>query len=106
MVITQEVLTRQIAYREGIDVATVRDIFKAAEDVVFDHLSSTPPSKNIIIKLLNGVNIERTFAKKKKYTKGMFQNIECPERVKVKASSSKYFTKKVNEELTNKNLFN
>ena len=36
----------------------------------------------------------------------MFKNIECPERIKVKASSSKYFTKRVNEELNNKNLFN
>lgn len=87
-------------------MATVRDIFKSAEDIIFDHLSSNTPSENIIIKLLNGVNIERIFIKKKKYSKGMFKNIECPEKIKVKASSSKYFTKKVNEELNNKNLFN
>ena len=106
MVITQDNLIRQIADREDIDVATVRDIFETAENVIFDHLSSTAPSENIVIKLLNGVNVERTFIKKKKYSKGMFKNIDCPERIKVKASSSKYFTKRVNEELCNKNLFN
>lgn len=103
MVITQDNLIRQIADREDIDVATVRDIFESAENVIFDHLSSTAPSENIVIKLLNGVNVERTFVKKKKYNKGMFENIECPERVKVKAVSSRYYTKKVNDELYNKN---
>ena len=97
---------KQISIKEDIEMATVRDIFKSAEDIIFDHLSSNTPSENIIIKLLNGVNIERIFIKKKKYSKGMFKNIECPEKIKVKASSSKYFTKKVNEELNNKNLFN
>lgn len=106
MVITQDNLIRQIADREDIDVATVRDIFETAENVIFDHLSSTAPSENIVIKILSGFNVERNFIKKKKYNKGMFENIECPDRVKVKASSSKYFTKRVNEELNNKNLFN
>ena len=106
MIITQDNLIRQIADREDIDVATVRDVFESAESVIFDHLSSTAPSENIIIKLLNGVNVERIFIKKKKYTKGMFQDIECPDKIRVKASSSKYYTKRVNEELNNKNLFN
>lgn len=106
MIITQDNLIRQIADREDIDVATVRDIFESAESIIFDHLSSTAPSENITIKLLNGVNVERKFIKKKKYTKGMFQDIECPDKVRVKVSSSKYYTKRVNEELHNKNLFN
>lgn len=106
MVITQDNLIRQIADREDIDVATVRDVFESAENVIFDHLSSTAPSENIIIKLLSGINVERNFVKKKKYTKGMFQDIECPDKVRVKASSSKYYTNRVNEVLGNKNLFN
>ena len=106
MIITQDNLIRQIADREDIDVATVRGIFESAESIIFDHLSSTVPSENIIIKLLNGVNVERKFIEKKRYTKGMFQNIECPDRVSVKAGFSKYYTKRVNEELNNKSLFN
>lgn len=105
MIITQDNLIRQIADREDIDVATVRDIFDTAENIIFDHLSSTAPSENIIIKLFKGVNVERAFIKKKKYSKGMFKNIECPDKVKIKASSSNYYTKRVNEELNNRNLF-
>ena len=99
MVITQEVLTRQIAYREGIDVETVRDVFKAAEDVIFDHLSSTPPSKNMIIKVLKGLNIERNYSPAKKYSKGAFEDIECSGRVKTKARITKHLNQKVNKEL-------
>ena len=51
MIITQDSLINQIADREDISVATVRNIFNSAEDIVFDHLSSTPPSENIVIKL-------------------------------------------------------
>lgn len=101
MTITQESLIRQIAEKEDIDVATVRNIFKSAEDIIFDHLSSTAPSENIVIKLFNGISLKRKYIKKKKYSRGMFQNIECPEHVNVKAYSSKYFSKTVNDELFN-----
>ena len=40
---------KQISIKEDIEMATVRDIFKSAEDIIFDHLSSTTPSENIII---------------------------------------------------------
>ena len=99
MVVTQENLVRQIARREGIDVATVRDIFKSAEDVIFDHLSSTSPSKNMTIKILNGLYIERNYSPAKKYSKGVFEDIECPERVRVKAKLTKHFNQKINKEL-------
>lgn len=99
MTITQESLVRQIADKEDIDVATVRNIFKSAEDIIFDHLSSTAPSENIIVKLFKGINLERKYIKKKKYSKGMFQNVDCDEHIKVKASSSTYYSKKVNDKL-------
>ncbi len=99
MIITQDALIRQIADNEDISVATVRNVFKSAEDIIFDHLSSTTPSKNIIIKLLNGFSLERKYIPKKKYSKGMFKNIDCLERVKVKANSSAYYSKKVNDKL-------
>lgn len=99
MIITQDSLMKQIADREDISVATVRDIFESAEDIIFDHLSSTPPSENIIIKILNGISLERKYIGKKKYSKGMFKDLDCPEHVNIKANSSKYYSKQVNEKL-------
>ena len=99
MNITQDILIKQIADRERINEATVRRLFKSAEDIVFDCLSSTTPSEEINIKLLNGINIKRKYIEKKNYSKGMFQNIDCPEHVTVKISLSKYYNGQVNQKL-------
>ncbi len=99
MNVTQDVLINQIAIKEDIDVATVRKILKSAENIVFDYLSSITPSEDINIKILNGINIKRKYIKKKKYSKGMFQNIECPDHVNVKACLSKYYNGQVNQYL-------
>ena len=95
--VTQDILINQIAAKEDIDVATVRQILKSAENIVFDYLASIAPSEEINIKVFNGINIKRKYMKKKKYSKGMFQNIDCPEHVNVKASISKYYTGQVNQ---------
>lgn len=102
MNITQDILINQIATKEDIDVATVRKILKSAENIVFDYLSSITPSEDVNIKLLNGINIKRKYIKKKKYSKGMFQNIDCPDHVNVKACLSKYYNGQVNQSLFNR----
>ena len=77
MIVTQDSLIKQIAVQENVDIKTVQNIFKSTENIIFKHLSSTTPSENIIIKLFNGINLERKYIEKKIYSKGMFQNIEC-----------------------------
>lgn len=102
MNVTQDTLINQIATKEDINVATVRQILKSAENIVFDYLSSITPSEEVNIKLFNGFNIKRKYIKKKKYSKGMFQNVNCPEHVNVKACISKYYNKQVNSKLFSK----
>ncbi len=99
MNITQDALIKQIADREKINAATVRRLFKSAEDIVFDCLSTTAPSEEVTIKLLSGINIKRKYIEKKHYSKGMFQNIDCPEHVTIKISLSKYYNGQVNQKL-------
>ena len=99
MIVTQDCLIKQIAEKEDIDIATVRQIFKSAEGIVFDYLSSTTPSEHIIVKLFKGISIERKYIKRKKYSRGMFQNVNCDEHINIKANSSKYYSKKVNDKL-------
>lgn len=45
MILTQDDLIKRIAKREDINVAMVRKVFKTAEKIIFDHLSSTTPSE-------------------------------------------------------------
>lgn len=81
---------------EGIDVTIVRDIFKSAENKIFAYLSSTTPSENIVIKILNGLSLESEYVPKHKVDRGMFKDYDCSERIKVKPSITKYYKNKLN----------
>lgn len=101
MTIVQEDIIKEIASVEDINIATVRLIFKSAEKIIFDYLSSTSssPTEKIDIKIFNGMSVERNYIDRKIYTKGMFEDLDCPEHVKLKASVSKYYNNRVNEKL-------
>lgn len=96
MVITQEELIKEISDTEDINVATVREIFRSAENIIFDHLSSTSPSEKTFIKVLNGLTINGQYVPKKIINRGMFKKIHCPSRVKAKAVISEYYNRKLN----------
>lgn len=102
MIVTQDMLIKQIAEKEDISVSSVRNIFNTAEEIVFDHLSSTTPSDEIIIKLISGISLEKKYIEKRKYSKGLFKDITCPEHVNIKANVSKYYNKRVNDSIYNR----
>lgn len=99
MNITQDVLINQIAEKADLNPATVRQVIKSAEIIIFNHLSSISPIEEVNLKLLNGFNIKRKYIQKKNYSKGMFQNIDCPEHVNVRAYLSKYYNEQINQQL-------
>ena len=102
MIITQDDLIKEISTKEDIDVATVRKVFKSAENSIFAYLSSATPIENILIKVFRGVNINRKYIPKKNYSKGMFQNIESPEHCNVSGTITMYYKNKINSDLFNK----
>lgn len=97
--ITQDTLIRQIAEWENMNPAAVRKVFRAAEDLLFFHLSSVAPTEQLTIRILNGISLERKYIEKKHYSKGMFQELDCPEHVIVKANLSSYYSRRVNGKL-------
>ena len=94
MIITQDILIKQIADKEDINVATVREIFKSAEDIIFDHLSSTTPSENIIIKLLDGLSLECNYVPEKEIH--TYDDIVCKPRIWSKPKITRYYNRKLN----------
>lgn len=94
MIINQENLVNQIATKEDIDVATVRKIFKSAECIIFDYLSSTTPSENTIIKLLDGLSMECNYIPEKEIH--TYDNILCRPRIWVKPKITRYYNRKLN----------
>ena len=94
MTITQDTLIKQIADKEDISVATVRNIFKSAEDIIFDHLSSTTPSENTIIKLLDGLSLECNYVPEKEIH--TYDDIVCKPRIWSKPKITRYYNRKLN----------
>ena len=94
MIITQDTLIKQIADKEDINVATVREIFKSAEDIIFDHLSSTTPSENTVIKLLDGLSLECNYVPEKEIH--TYDNIQCDAKIWTKPKITRYYNRKLN----------
>lgn len=99
MTITEDMLIRQIAENLGCDVATIRKLWKAAEDTIFNYLTSPISEQNQVIKLYTGIRLERTYIPKRTISKGMFQEMDCREHVLIKACISKYYNQKINDVL-------
>jgi len=94
LIITQENLVKQIANREDIDVATVRNIFKSAENIIFDYLSSTTPSEKRIIKLMDGLSLECNHIPEREIH--TYDDIVCKSRIWVKPKITRYYNRKLN----------
>lgn len=93
MIITQENLINQISVKENINTATVRQIFKSAENIIFDYLSSTTPFENTIIKVLDGLSLECNYIPEK--TIHTFDDIVCKPRLKTKPKITRYYNRKL-----------
>lgn len=89
-------LIKQIADKEGIDVAAVRRVFKAAEDKISDYLSSTTPSENMVVKPFKGISIEGKYEPSKIVNRGIFVDAEWREKIKIKTNTSRYYREKIN----------
>lgn len=101
LIITQEELIKKISKREDIDIATVRKVFKSAENCIFDYLSSTSPITDVLIKIFHGFTISRKYIPEKKYSKGMFKNYISQEHCNISSSITKYYKDKINSNLFN-----
>lgn len=94
MIINQENLIKQIAEREDTNMATVRNIFESAEKIIFDHLSSTTPTENTIVKIFDGLSLECNYIPEK--TIHTYSDIKCKERIWVKPKITRYYNRKLN----------
>lgn len=94
MIVTQENLIKQIATKEDMNVATVRQILKSAENIIFDYLSSTTQSENTIIKLMDGLSLECNYVPEKQIH--TYDDITCKPRIWVKPKVTRYYNRKLN----------
>lgn len=96
MVITQEKLISMLAEMENMDIASVRSLFAALDQIVYDSLSSAGENRDVIIKILNGIRLECTYEPEKEVNKGMFKNQKCAPRLRAAAEVTRYYNRKLN----------
>ncbi|MCH5256461.1 MAG: hypothetical protein J1D87_04170 [Lachnospiraceae bacterium] len=94
MIITQENIVKRISEQEDINIATVRKIFKSAEDIIFDYLSSTTTSENTIVKLLDGLSLECKYIPAKEIH--TYDDIVCKPKIWTKSKITRYYNRKLN----------
>jgi hypothetical protein len=94
LTITQENIIKEIAEKEGIKVATVRKIFKRAEKCIFDYLSSTTPTENTVVKILDGLSLECNYVPERNIH--TYDNIQCDARIWTKSKITRYYNRKLN----------
>ena len=97
MVITQDKLISKLAEMERTDIASVRSLFAALEQIVYDSLSSAEVSQDVVIKILNGIRLECTYVPEHEVNQGLFKNQKCAPRLKAKAEVTRYYNRKLNE---------
>lgn len=94
LIVTQEKLMKQISEKENINLATVRKVFKSAEDLVFVYLSSTTPTDKTVVKILNGLSLECKYIPEKEIN--TYTNIVSKERIWVKPKITRYYNRRLN----------
>ena len=94
MKITQENIIKDISEKEDINVATVRKVIKRMEKCIFDYLSSTTPTENTVVKVLDGLTFECNYIPEK--TIHTYDDIKCDARIWTKSKITRYYNRKLN----------
>lgn len=94
MIITQDDIIKTISEQEDIKIATVRKVFKSAEKLIFNYLSSTTPTDNISIKILDGLSLECNYIPEKEIH--TYDVIKCDARIWTKPKITRYYNRKLN----------
>lgn len=94
MILTQDDLIKRIAKKEDINVAMVRKVFKTAEKIIFDHLSSTTPSEAMTVKPLDGLSIECQYVPEREVFG--FGTFIAEDRIKAKPKITRHYNRKLN----------
>lgn len=94
LIITQDDIIKTISEKEDIKITTVRKVFKSAEKLIFNYLSSTTPTDNTSIKILDGLSLECNYIPEKEIH--TYDVIKCDARIWAKPKITRYYNRKLN----------
>lgn len=94
MLITQDALIKTIAEKEQLNIATVRTVFRTAEELLFTYLSSATPEENTQVKLLDGLSLECSYVPERQLH--TYKDMTCRARLRAKPKITRYYNRKLN----------
>lgn len=94
LIITQEMLIQQVAESQNQDSAAIRRIFKNAEALIFNILSSTTPSEPAIIKIFDGLSLECRYIPEK--TIHTYEELHCNAKIWARPKITRHYNRKLN----------
>jgi sialic acid synthase SpsE len=94
LIITQDDIIKNISETQGIESDIVRNIFKSAEKLIFNYLSSATPTDNISIKLLDGLSLECNYIPEREIH--TYDVIKCGAKIWTKPKVTRYYNRKLN----------
>lgn len=77
-----------------MNTATVHNVFKSAENIIFACLSSTTPLENTVIRLFDGLSLECNYIPEKEIR--TYDRILCKPRIWTKPKITRYYNRKLN----------
>lgn len=98
MYISKDDLIREVAKYGGVKISTVRTCFNALEDVLLEYLSSASPTKDIKIKVVNGLDIESKYVRNIHTENPKTKEKMITNKIRVKSKITQHFTRKINNE--------
>lgn len=72
----------------------MQSIFKTLEKYIFENLSSTTPTENTTVKLLDGLSLECNYIPEREVH--TYDDIICKPRIWVKPKVTRYYNRKLN----------
>lgn len=94
LTVTQDNIIKEIAEKEDINVATVRKVIKRMEKCIFDYLSSTTPTENTVVKVLDGLSLECKYIPEHEIH--TYDDIKCESKIWAKPKITRYYNRKLN----------
>ena len=96
---TKDILIKNVARKSKLTIDEVKEAVHLLEDEIFEILSTTSESKDVSIRLFEGITIDATFVPSKvKINNLTGKEIEVPGKIKPKVNVTRYYVNSLNSQ--------
>ena len=94
--ISQDDFIDRISEQTNVPKNFIKKILESMENIVYDSLSTVTPEESVDIKLFKGLHVSGKYIPEHYVTRGVFKDVKCEARIKIKASFTDHYKSKFN----------